>query len=68
MLQFNADTEGSMLVRLYDANGLLVKQTEMTAVKGLNNGHFHLGTLTSGTYYLECTLGTVTEKYTVMYK
>ncbi|MEP6512480.1 MAG: T9SS type A sorting domain-containing protein [Parafilimonas sp.] len=68
MLQFNADAEGSMLVKLYDSKGQLVNQTEMTAVKGLNNGHFHLGTLTPGTYYLECKLGSITENHTVIFK
>ncbi len=68
MMQFNADAEGSMVVKLYDSKGQVIKQTEMTAVKGLNNGHFHLGTLTPGTYYLECKLGAITEKHTVIFR
>jgi plastocyanin len=50
MLQFNADKQGMMLVQLYDSKGNMVKQTRMTAVEGLNNGHFHLGDLPSGMY------------------
>jgi len=66
MMQFNADKEGSMLVQLYSGGGLFIKQAEMTAVKGLNNGHFHLGDLTPGTYYIVCTLGAVKEKHTII--
>ncbi len=61
MLQFNADKEGSMLCRLYDANGKLVKETEMMAVSGLNNGHFHLGDLPAGTYTIVFTLDGIKE-------
>ncbi len=50
MLQFNADKPGTMLVQLFDMNGRLVKQTNMMAAAGINNGHFHLGELPSGNY------------------
>ncbi len=68
MMQFNADAEGKMLVQLYNSKGAVVKQTEMSAVKGLNNGHFHLGTLLPGTYYVQCTLGKQQEKYTILFQ
>ncbi len=68
MLQFNADKEGVMLVQLYNGSGTFVKQTEMSANRGLNNGHFHLGDLTPGAYYIVCTLGTIKEKHTIMVK
>ena len=68
MLQFNADKDGKMLVQLYNSNSDLVKQTEMTAVKGVNNGHFHLGDLTPGTYYIVSTLGDVKEKHMIIVK
>jgi plastocyanin len=68
MLQFNADKEGSMLVKLFSQNGTFIKQAEMTANKGLNNGHFHMGDLAPGAYYIVCTLGTITEKHTVIMK
>ncbi len=66
MLQFNAGSEGTMKVQLFTQNGVLIKQTEMAAVKGLNNGHFHLGDLKPGTYYIVCTLGKATEKHTIV--
>ncbi len=50
MLQFNADKKGTLLVQLFDANGRLVKQANMMAVAGVNNGHFHLGELPAGVY------------------
>ncbi len=56
MLQFNADKDGSMLVQLFDSNGKIVKQTNMMATAGINNGHFHLGELPSGTYTVVFTL------------
>lgn len=68
MLQFNAGAAGKMQVQLFTQNGKLVKETEMTADKGLNNGHFHLGELTPGTYYIVCTLGDKTEKHTIVYQ
>jgi len=68
MLQFNAGAAGKMRVQLFTQNGKLVQETEMTAEKGLNNGHFHLGELTPGTYYIVCTLGNKTEKHTIVYQ
>jgi plastocyanin len=68
MLQFNADNDGTMLVQLYNQTGIFITQTEMTAAKGLNNGHFHLGDLAPGTYYVVCSLGALKEKHTIIVK
>lgn len=68
MLQFNANADGKMLVQLYTQSGKLINETEMTANKGLNNGHFHLGNLTRGSYYIICTLGNLKEKHVIMYQ
>jgi len=68
MLQFNADADGTMKVQLFTQTGKLINQTEMTATKGLNNGHVHLGDLTPGTYYIVCALGNKTEKHTIIYQ
>ena len=56
-----------MLVQLYNQNGSFIK-AEMTAAKGLNNGHFHLGDMTPGTYYIVCTLSAIKEKLTIIMK
>jgi hypothetical protein len=68
MLQFNADKEGVLKVQLYNQAGAFVKETQMSAYKGLNNGHFHLGDLTPGSYYIVCTLGEIKEKHTIVVK
>jgi hypothetical protein len=68
MLQFNADADGKMLVQLYTQSGKLINETQMTANKGLNNGHLHLGTLDPGSYYIIFTLGNKTEKHTIVYQ
>jgi len=68
MLQFNADKDGTLLVQLYNQSGGFITQTQMAAYKGLNNGHFHLGDLTPGTYYIVCTLGNTKEKHTIIVK
>ena len=59
-----------MIVRLYNQNGSLIKQQEMMAVRGLNNGHFHLGdlNLAPGSYYIVCSLGNVQEKHVIIVK
>ncbi len=66
MLQFNADSEGQMRVQLFTQNGKLITETNMTASKGLNNGHLHLDQLQPGSYYLVCTLGNKTEKHIIL--
>lgn len=68
MLQFNADAAGKMRVQLFAQNGKFINATEMMADKGLNNGHFHLGDLAPGTYYIICTLGNRTEKHVILYQ
>lgn len=66
MLQFNAEKEGSMHVQLYNASGKLVKEDDMTAVAGLNNGHFHVGDVPAGVYTIIFTMGNLKESYRVV--
>jgi len=68
MMQFNSDIDGSMRVKLFSQNGKFVKEANMSASKGVNNGHFHMGDLPAGSYYIVCTLGSRTEKHTVIMK
>jgi plastocyanin len=68
MLQFNAGKEGSMLVQVFSQSGGFVKEVKMAAYKGLNNGQFHLGNLTPGSYYVVCTLEKIREKHTIIVK
>jgi plastocyanin len=62
MIQFNSDKPGKMKVELYDMSGKLIKQTEMSAVEGLNNGHFHLGGIASGVYTIVFSLDKMKEQ------
>lgn len=66
LLQFSAETEGAMRVKLFTQTGKLVKEVSMYATKGINNGHLHMADMPAGTYYIVCTLGTKTEKHTIM--
>lgn len=66
MLQFNAANTNKMLVQLFDASGKLVKQANMAAVAGLNNGHFHIGEVAPGTYTAVFTLDAVKESYKIV--
>lgn len=68
LMQFNSDIEGFMRVQLFNQTGKLVQEEKMSAAKGVNNGHLHMGDLSAGTYYIVCTLGTRTEKHTVIMK
>ena len=66
MLQFNSEKVNTMHVQLYDASGKLVKQADMAAVAGLNNGHFHIGDVSPGTYTIAFTLDAIKESYKVV--
>jgi hypothetical protein len=68
MMQFNSDIEGSMRVQLFGPEGRLIKEQNMSASKGVNNGHFHMGDLPPGSYYILCTLAGKTEKHIVIMK
>ena len=66
MLQFNAEKEGSMHVQLYNSSGKLVKEDNMSAVVGLNNGHFHVGDVPAGVYTIIFSIGNLKESYRVV--
>ena len=66
MLQFNADKAGEMLVQIFDVNGKLVQETQMSSVPGVNNGHLHISNLATGVYNIVFTLDKVSEKYKVV--
>jgi len=66
MLQFNSDKVGTMHVQLFDASGRLVKEADMSALAGLNNGHFHIGDVPSGTYTIIFSMNDQKESYRVV--
>ncbi|MES2893379.1 MAG: T9SS type A sorting domain-containing protein [Bacteroidota bacterium] len=61
MLTFNADGPGSMDATILNTEGKLVLQISFTAVKGVNNGHIHLGAISPGTYHLLFNLNDIRE-------
>lgn len=66
MLQFNSEKENTLHVQLFNAVGKLVKQTDMTAVTGLNNGHFHIGDVPAGTYTVIFIMDGLKESYKIV--
>ncbi len=66
VLQFNADKAGSMHVQLFNTAGRLIKETDMGADEGINNGHFHLGNLPAGVYKILFTLDDLKETKTIV--
>ena len=50
MFQFNADRNSSLKALVLDANGKTVMNLSMSANKGINNGHIHMGDEPTGMY------------------
>lgn len=50
MFQFNADKDGDMKAIVIDAVGKTVMRLNLSAEKGINNGHIHMGDLPPGIY------------------
>lgn len=50
MFQFNADRDGEMKAVVIDATGKTVMKLDLSANKGVNNGHIHMGDLPAGIY------------------
>lgn len=65
MLQFNADKAGIMTARLFDMQGRVLLSTELSAEKGINNGHIHLGDIPPGSYTIRFTLNDMNESYKI---
>lgn len=68
MIKFNAETAGTLIARLTDVSGKVVLQSELSASPGVNNGHIHLGDLSSGHYIIQFTLGEMSETYKIRKK
>jgi plastocyanin len=65
MLQFNADRPGTMFAKLFDMQGKIILSTNLSALKGINNGHIHLGDIPAGNYTIRFNLNGVSESYQV---
>jgi plastocyanin len=65
MLQFNAAKAGNMIANLIDMQGRIVLKTTLSADRGVNNGHIHLGGIPPGIYTISFNLDGVIESYKV---
>jgi hypothetical protein len=65
-IQFNADKEETMFVQLYNINGILIKQTTLKTVEGLNSQHIYVGNLSAGTYKIIFKLHNITDTKTII--
>lgn len=65
MLQFNAGRAGNMTAHLSDMQGRIILRTTLSAERGVNNGHIHLGNIPAGIYTISFTLDGITEAYRV---
>jgi plastocyanin len=50
MFQFNADKDGTMKATVIDASGKTVMKLDLSANKGINNGHIHMADFPTGIY------------------
>ncbi len=50
MFQFNSDRDGEMKAMVIDAVGKTVMKLDLSAEKGINSGHIHMGDLPAGIY------------------
>ena len=66
MLQFNSEKNSSLHVQLFNSVGRLVKEDNMTAVTGLNNGHFHIGDIAPGIYTVTFSMDGKKESYIIV--
>jgi plastocyanin len=66
MFQFNADRDGEMKAIIIDANGRTIMKLALSANKGINNGHIHMGDLPTGIYTIVFSLDGLKETKRVM--
>ena len=66
MLQFYADKDTDMKTLVVDARGKTVMNLDMTAIKGINNGHIHMASLSAGVYTIIFSMDGVKETYKVV--
>lgn len=67
-IKFNAETSGTLIAKITDISGKTVLVSELSASPGVNNGHIHLGDLSSGHYIVQFTLGETSETYKIRKK
>lgn len=66
MFQFNADRNSSMKALVIDGNGKTLMRLDLSANKGINNGHIHMAELPTGIYTILFSLDGLKETRKVM--
>lgn len=66
MFQFNADRNSSMRALVIDGNGKTLMKLDLSANKGINNGHIHMAELPTGIYTILFSLDGLKETRKVM--
>jgi|GEM_PF-774254 len=66
MFQFNADRSTSMKALVMDAGGKVLMKLDLSANKGVNNGHIHMADLPTGIYTILFSLDGLKETKKVM--
>ncbi len=66
MFQFNSDKDGKMKALVRDASGKNVMDIDLTAHRGVNNGHIHMGSLPAGMYTITFSLDGLKETKNVL--
>lgn len=66
MFQFNADRNSSMKALVLDAGGKALMKLDLSANKGINNGHIHMADLPTGIYTILFSLDGLKETKKVM--
>lgn len=66
MFQFNADRSTSMRALVMDAGGKVLMKLDLSANKGINNGHIHMADLPTGIYTVLFSLDGLKETKKVM--
>jgi plastocyanin len=66
MLKFNADKKSKMDVKVINMDGRLIKNLQMQATEGVNNGHIMLDNIAAGSYLLNFELNGVKEVHRIL--
>ena len=66
MIEFNADNNGEMDVRVFNAAGKMVLRNKLAAFYGLNIAHLHVCDLAKGVYTLQFVLSGIKETKSII--
>lgn len=68
MFQFYSDRDSKMIAQVRDAAGKLIMNLDLSASRGINNGHIHMGDLPAGRYTIIFSLDGLKETRNILVK